>query len=55
MVESRIPGRTGTYGWTVREGFTKEIHGNRTHEARSVLGKEDRGAKGDDQSRDGID
>ena len=29
MVESRIPGKTGTYGWTVREGFAKETHGTR--------------------------
>jgi vancomycin resistance protein YoaR len=27
MVESRIPGKTGNYGWTVREGFAKEMHG----------------------------
>ena len=27
MVESRVPGRTGNYGWTVREGFAKEAHG----------------------------
>jgi vancomycin resistance protein YoaR len=27
MVESRVPGKTGTYGWTVREGFAKETHG----------------------------
>ncbi len=25
MVESRVPGKYGSYGWTVREGFTKEI------------------------------
>ncbi len=24
-VESRVPGKYGSYGWTVREGFTKEI------------------------------
>jgi vancomycin resistance protein YoaR len=29
MVESRVPGKTGTYGWTVREGFAKETHGTR--------------------------
>jgi vancomycin resistance protein YoaR len=33
MVESRVPGKTGTYGWTVREGFAKETHG--THAASS--------------------
>jgi vancomycin resistance protein YoaR len=32
MVESRVPGRTGTYGWTVREGFAKEMHGTRAKE-----------------------
>jgi hypothetical protein len=26
-VESRVPGKTGTYAWTVREGFAKETHG----------------------------
>jgi vancomycin resistance protein YoaR len=29
MVESRVPGKTGSYGWTVREGFAKETHGTR--------------------------
>ncbi len=29
MVESRVPGKTGNYGWTVREGFAKETHGTR--------------------------
>jgi vancomycin resistance protein YoaR len=33
MVESRVPGRTGTYGWTVREGFAKEIHGTHAKDA----------------------
>lgn len=28
-VESRVPGKTGEYGWTVREGFSKETHGTR--------------------------
>jgi vancomycin resistance protein YoaR len=43
MVESRVPGRTGSYGWTVREGFAKETHG--TH------------AKGekDTESKEGVD
>jgi vancomycin resistance protein YoaR len=43
MVESRVPGRTGEYGWTVREGFAKETHG--TH------------AKGadDHEKADGVD
>jgi vancomycin resistance protein YoaR len=29
MVESRVAGRTGSYGWTVREGFAKDTHGTR--------------------------
>jgi len=44
MVESRVPGRTGTYGWTVREGFAKEIHGTR---AKDSVGTTD--------AREGID
>jgi vancomycin resistance protein YoaR len=42
-VESRVPGKTGTYGWTVREGFAKETHGTRA-----------KGEK-DAESREGID
>ncbi|MGO9839323.1 MAG: VanW family protein [Polyangiaceae bacterium] len=42
MVESRVPGRTGTYGWTVREGFAKDIHGTRAKE-------------GSTETREGID
>ena len=34
MVESRVPGKTGNYGWTVREGFAKETHGTRAKGAR---------------------
>ena len=44
MVESRIPGETGSYGWTVRAGFAKETHG--THA---------KGEKGDTESKEGID
>lgn len=44
MVESRIAGKTGTYGWTVREGFAKEIHG--THA---------KGADKDAESKEGVD
>lgn len=29
MVESRVAGKTGEYGWTVREGFANETHGTR--------------------------
>jgi vancomycin resistance protein YoaR len=43
MVESRVPGKTGTYGWTVREGFAKETHGTRA-----------RGEK-DPEAHEGID
>jgi vancomycin resistance protein YoaR len=43
MVESRVPGKTGTYGWTVREGFAKETHGTRA-----------KGEK-DAENREGID
>ena len=25
MAESRVVGKTGFYGWTIREGFTKEF------------------------------
>jgi vancomycin resistance protein YoaR len=32
MVESRVAGKSGTYGWTVREGFAKEDPGQRDHE-----------------------
>ncbi|HEY8092054.1 MAG TPA: VanW family protein [Polyangiaceae bacterium] len=44
MVESRIPGEMGSYGWTVRAGFAKETHG--THA---------KGEKGDTESEKGID
>jgi len=44
MVESRTPGRTGAYGWTVREGFAKETHGTRA-----------KAAPGDAETREGID
>ncbi len=27
MIEGHVPGRTGYYGWTIREGFTKEAYG----------------------------
>ena len=40
MVESRIPGKTGTYGWTVREGFAKEMHGTRAKEEKDPEGHE---------------
>jgi len=42
MVESRVAGRTGTYGWTVREGFAKDTHGTRVRE-------------GSAETREGID
>jgi vancomycin resistance protein YoaR len=40
MVESRVPGKTGTYGWTVREGFAKETHGTRAKEEKDPEGHE---------------
>jgi hypothetical protein len=51
MVESRIPGKTGDYGWTVREGFAKETHGTRSH----VAGGEQAKKGATDESREGID
>ncbi len=45
MAESRIPGKTGSYGWTVREGFAKETHG--TH-AKGATDK-------DTESKEGVD
>jgi vancomycin resistance protein YoaR len=30
LVEARVPGKTGTYGWTVREGFAKGMEGTRS-------------------------
>jgi vancomycin resistance protein YoaR len=45
MVESRIPGKTGSYGWTVREGFAKDTHG--TH-AKGTTDK-------DTESKEGVD
>ena len=27
MIETHVPGRTGYYGWTIREGFAKEAYG----------------------------
>ncbi|HEX8796847.1 MAG TPA: VanW family protein [Polyangiaceae bacterium] len=45
MVESRVAGKTGEYGWTVREGFAKETHG--TH----AKGSGDK----DTESKEGID
>jgi hypothetical protein len=45
MVESRIPGKTGSYGWTVREGLAKETHG--TH-AKGTTDK-------DTESKEGVD
>jgi hypothetical protein len=47
MVESRVPGKTGSYGWTVREGFAKETHGTR--------GKESKGDKDTEGAHEGID
>jgi hypothetical protein len=47
MVESRIPGEMGSYGWTVRAGFAKETEG--THH------KGQKGDKGDTESKEGID
>ncbi|HEY1695460.1 MAG TPA: VanW family protein [Polyangiaceae bacterium] len=47
MVESRIAGKTGNYGWTVREGFAKEIHGTRAKEEKEK-GKEGEGKDGVD-------
>ncbi|MGD0527638.1 MAG: VanW family protein [Polyangiaceae bacterium] len=47
MVESRVPGKTGSYGWTVREGFAKETHGTR--------GKESKGDKDTEGVHEGID
>jgi vancomycin resistance protein YoaR len=44
MVESRTPGKTGSYGWTVREGFAKETHG--THA---------KGTDKDPESKEGVD
>jgi vancomycin resistance protein YoaR len=40
MVESRVPGKTGSYGWTVREGFAKETHGTRAKSAKDAEGHE---------------
>jgi vancomycin resistance protein YoaR len=45
MSESRIPGKTGSYGWTVREGLSKETHG--TH----AKGTGDK----DTESKEGVD
>lgn len=45
MVESRTPGKTGSYGWTVREGLAKETHGTR---AKGTTDK-------DAESKEGID
>lgn len=42
-IESRVPGRTGEYGWTVREGFTKDTEG--THAKKT----------GNAEDREGID
>jgi hypothetical protein len=49
-VESRVAGKSGTYGWTVREGFAKEDPGRHDHEraARHRKG----GARRDDESDD---
>ena len=44
MVESRVPGKTGSYGWTVREGFARETHG--THA---------RGSDKNAESKEGVD
>jgi len=45
MVESRVAGKTGEYGWTVREGYAKETHGTR------AKGSGDK----DTESKEGID
>ena len=42
-VEVRVPGKTGEYGWTVREGFAKDTHGTRAK------------GEGDSTAREGID
>jgi vancomycin resistance protein YoaR len=38
MTETRVPGRSGTYGWTVREGLAKETRGSRSRGAGSREG-----------------
>ena len=54
MVESRVPGRTGTYGWTVREGFAREMQGTRSG-GRRVAGPEGAPGSQGQRSREGID
>jgi vancomycin resistance protein YoaR len=53
MVESRVAGKSGTYGWTVREGFAKEDL-DRHHERGARHGKAGgRRSDGDDQAEQG--
>ena len=50
MVESRVAGRTGFYGWTIREGLAKEVYGTGNKPATACT-------KGDDkcESKAGVD
>jgi vancomycin resistance protein YoaR len=50
MTESRVAGRTGFYGWTIREGLAKEVYGTGNKPATACT-------KGDDkcESKAGVD
>jgi vancomycin resistance protein YoaR len=40
LAESRVPGRSGDYGWTVREGFAKAVQGTRSRTAHPASSKD---------------
>ncbi len=57
MVESRVPGKSGNYGWTVREGFAKEDDARRDREraarrSKASTHEQQGGGPGDDAEPD---
>ncbi len=50
IVESHVAGKSGTYGWTLREGLAKQMQGTRSPAARSP-----RQPEGQGPGREGID
>jgi hypothetical protein len=53
IVESRVPGKSGPYGWTEREGLAKQTQGTRTKRAGRTGASAGSGAT--DADRQGID
>jgi vancomycin resistance protein YoaR len=54
LVETRVAGKSGTYGWTLREGLAKEVQGTRSRRA-GRGGGGGAGGGASDADRQGID